>query len=613
MRWREGRTARWIDERTGLVRWYLGEGRPALLVPGGPRWRYAAPATLAFLFALEVLTGLLLWAAYSPSTRTAWESVFYIEDVLLAGSLVRGIHHYVTHAMIVVAGLYLLQVVWERAYRAPREVTYWLGLAMLGVLVVFSQTGYLLPWDQRSRTAAQVATEIAGSTPGVGEQLLLVARGGPGFSHHTLTRFFALHAGVLPVLFLLLGWARLKLARRHGYAVGEEAAAAAVRTRDARWWPNQAARDFTACVLVLTVVLFLAVWLRAPLGPPADAGVPYPAARPEWWFLPIYRLLHTNIDMFLGAQLIPAVLLGVLAALPLLGRGGWVKAFGRAWVLGVGLLFLGGLGLSLYEDHLADTDHGRDFRASLEQGEADARRTRRLARDGVPVEGAAAMLRRDPLTQGPRLFAQFCGSCHPYDGHDGTGLARAEPASAPDLGDFGTRRWNRAVLIDYADHFAALKNAKGEWAEPAQEILEGDMATWSEDNRDALLEDASGLDALVEYLVRQAGRTDLPPADESLLEAGRAAVVDGTLPGGGEIESCLDCHALVDAATGEELAEENYAPTLTGYGGTEWVRRMIARPEEHYGEPNAMPAFATQLSADQIDLLARWLTGDYRN
>ena len=168
------------------------------------------------------------------------------------------------------------------------------------------------------------------------------------------------------------------------------------------------------------------------------------------------------------------------------------------------------------------------------------------------------------------------------------------------------------MLVDYAGHFASLKNARGEWAEPALGILEGDMAVWSEDNRDALLEDEAGLTALVEYLVAQAGRSDLPPPDASLLDTGREAVVDGVLPGSGEVESCLDCHALVDAATGEELAGENYAPTLTGYGGTEWVRRMIARPGEHYGDPNAMPAFASQLSADQIDLLARWLTGDYR-
>ena len=599
----------WIDARTGLVTWYFGGGRPTTVVPGGARWRYVCPAVLLFLFGIEVLTGVALWAAYSPSTRTAWESVFYIEDVLTAGSLVRGLHHYATHAMIVVAGLYLFQVVWERGYRAPREVQYWLGLAMLGVLVVFSQTGYLLPWDQRGYTATQVATEIAGSTPVVGDALLQVARGGPQFSHHTLTRFFALHAGVLPVAFVLLGFARWKLTHRLGYAVGDEQAG----KPGERWWPGQAVRDFSASALALLATLLLAIYLTAPLGPPADASVPYAAARPEWWFLPVFRLLHIDgVGMFFGAQVVPMVALGLLAALPLLGGAKWVRTAGRVWIATLAVVLGAALAFCLYEDFAADTPHGRDFRASLARGEADAERARFLAASGVPVSGAADMLRRDPLAQGPRLFAQFCSTCHPYDGHDGTGAERVEVASAPDLGDFGTRAWQRGVLLEYADHFASLANAQGEWAEPAAELLDGDMAYWCEENREALLDDERGLAAVVEYVASQSGRDDLAPYDGELIELGRAAVAEGTLPGGGEIESCVGCHALVEADGTELLAEEDgYAPTLTGYGGTAWTRAMIARPHEHYGDVNAMPAFESQLSERQLDLLAKWLTGDY--
>ena len=599
----------WLDDRTGLITWYFGGGRPATVVPGGPRWQYVCPAVLLFLFGVEVLTGVLLWAAYSPSTRTAWESVFYIEDVLTMGSLVRGIHHYATHAMIVTAGLYLLQVVWQRCYAAPREIHYWLGLAMLGVLVVFSQTGYLLPWDQRGYMATQVATEIAGSTPVVGDAVLHVARGGSTFSHHTLTRFFALHAGVLPVVFVLLAWARWALTRRYGYAVPPQASDRGTQ----RWWPGQAFRDFAACMLTLLATLLLAIFVTAPLGPPADASVPYAAARPEWWFLPIFRLLHIDgVDLFVGAQVVPMFALGVLAVLPLLGGGRWVRTFGRGWVAGLAGLFAGTLAFCLWEDFASDSDHGRDFRTSLEAGERDADRARQLAAGGVPVEGAAEMLRRDPLTQGPKLYAQFCSGCHPYNGHDGVGGPLTEVASAPDLGAFGTRAWQRGVLIDYRGHFASLENAKGDFADAAADILDGDMATWSDDSRDALLGDPTGLDALIEYVVSQSGRTDLPPVDLESAATGRAVLVDGQLPGGGEVETCLDCHALTEADGTELLAEEDgYAPTLTGYGGTEWVRRMIARPGEHYGDPNAMPAFQKQLSAGQIDLLARWLTGDY--
>lgn len=98
---------------------------------------------------------------------------------------------------MILMGLHFMQVVIAGAYKAPREVNFWLGLVLMQVVLGLSLTGYLLPWDQKGYYATKVATNIMGVTPVIGPQLQQIAQGGTSYGHQTLTRFFALHAGVL--------------------------------------------------------------------------------------------------------------------------------------------------------------------------------------------------------------------------------------------------------------------------------------------------------------------------------------------------------------------------------------------------------------------------------
>ena len=116
----------WFDDRTGykkLLHEALFEN-----IPGGSRWRYVWGSTLVFTFTVQVITGIFLWMCYSPSSRTAWESVYYIQYEMQGGWLLRGVHHFTAHAMIILLALHLVQVVIDGAYKAPREVNFWLGL-----------------------------------------------------------------------------------------------------------------------------------------------------------------------------------------------------------------------------------------------------------------------------------------------------------------------------------------------------------------------------------------------------------------------------------------------------------------------------------------------------
>ena len=186
----------WLDDRTG----YRGLLYKALVepIPGGAKWRYVWGSTLLFAMAVQFVTGLVLWAGYSPNANGAWESVYYIENSMAGGWMLRGIHHYMAHATMVLLVLHLMQVVVAGAYKAPREVNFWFGLALLHIVMGLSLTGYLLPWDQQGYWATKVATSIASITPVVGPALQKALVGGAEYGHLTLTRFFALHAGVLP-------------------------------------------------------------------------------------------------------------------------------------------------------------------------------------------------------------------------------------------------------------------------------------------------------------------------------------------------------------------------------------------------------------------------------
>src|ERR1700739_3609067 len=185
-----------FDERTGsrkLVAALLIER-----IPGGAKWRYVWGSCLAFVFAIQLITGVLLMTSYSAGDSTAWSSVYFIQYQMDFGWFIRGLHHFGSQTMVVLLGVHMLQVVIAGAHLPPREVNWWLGLLLMGCVLGLSLTGYLLPWDQKGFWATQVATNIAGNLPGPGAFLKRIIVGGPEYGNHTLTRFYALHVGILP-------------------------------------------------------------------------------------------------------------------------------------------------------------------------------------------------------------------------------------------------------------------------------------------------------------------------------------------------------------------------------------------------------------------------------
>ena len=203
------------DNRTGiqeLTKEALYEN-----IPGGSKWRYISGSMLVFAFVTQMITGTFLAMSYSPSSTTAWASVYYIQNELSGGWLLRGIHHYMAQAMVVLLPIHMLQVVLEKAYVKPREFNYWLGLVLMLITFGLGLTGYLLPWDQKGYWATKVATNLMTLPPGGAEMQKMVV-GGTEYGNLTLTRFFALHVLVLPgalIGFLVLHLALFRLSLIH--------------------------------------------------------------------------------------------------------------------------------------------------------------------------------------------------------------------------------------------------------------------------------------------------------------------------------------------------------------------------------------------------------------
>jgi len=572
----------WIDDRSGI----RGLVKEALYekVPGGARWRYVWGSCLTFVFFTQVVTGTLLWMFYAPSAQTAWESVYFLQYHVAGGWFLRGVHHYMAQAMIVLLVLHLMQVVIDGAYKAPRELNFWFGVLMMGVTLALSLTGYLLPWDQKGYWATAVATNLMAEVPLIGPALQKIVVGGSEYGHHTLTRFFALHAGVLPASLVALVVAHIYLFRKHGIHVKKPRP-----KRDSYFWPDQVLKDAIACLAVLLAVVALTIYFRgAPLGPPADPSNEFPA-RPEWYFLFLFQLLK-YVPAFWGAVIIPAFLGLWMFLTPFIGKskGGHQFNVGFWWVLIAGSAALTGMAIS--EDQ-ANLKHG----AAIEEANWQAERVIKIAdSEGIPPAGAVTLLRKDPQNQGRRLFAAHCASCHRYNGHDGRGFPVDEPQSAADLAGFASVEWI-TELLDY-DHYVSEKyfgGTKFKDGTMARKVL----AMYTEEEKKLLPEIAKlladGAELPYEEKLDEDTREELLSLyynDDLKFEDGRA---------------CIECHDI-------DSEDEGSAPDLTGYGSREWLIAFIENPEDKrfYGKKNdRMPCYGRdgKLKDEEIAILVDWI------
>src|SRR6516164_3264176 len=188
-------------------------------IPFGVNLLYTFGFVSLALFIVQAFTGTILALYYSPSPDHAYDSVEYLMTQVDFGPVIRGIHHWGASAMVVVVLLHTLVTFGMGAYKYPREVTWWVGIGLFLVTFAFGFTGYLLPWDEKAYWATTVGTNMAGAVPVIGDFLERVLRGGAQLGALTLTRFYATHVLILPMLLMTLVAVHLFLVVWQGVSV----------------------------------------------------------------------------------------------------------------------------------------------------------------------------------------------------------------------------------------------------------------------------------------------------------------------------------------------------------------------------------------------------------
>jgi ubiquinol-cytochrome c reductase cytochrome b subunit len=430
---------RWLDERVDLR--VLKEQLLDRKMPGNLTWAHTLGSATLAVFLVQVVTGVVLAMYYAPSPDHAYDSIRYLQQHVLSGALLRGIHHWAASAMVVLVLAHMIRVFSTGAYKYPREINWLLGIVLLFLVLGFSFTGYLLPWDQKAYWATQVGTNIAGTTPGVGGMLVKLFRGGSQLGAATLSRFFALHVLLMPLLLVVVVFLHLAIVVRQGIAArtGALEEGAPPRTSDpeypayykqayarsksagVRFYPDLTAKDIVVATAIILVLVLLGLFVGAGLEPPADPTDNTYVPRPEWYFLPFYQLLKLFPGSMesLVAVGVPTVLVIILVALPFFDRGS-ARAFSKRPIARYSLFFLlGGAGLLL----------GTSF-----MGEQPGAVVAEVGRPLSSVERS-----------GKAIFgASQCGSCHAVAGKGGGSQENAPNLSLEGLKHSGA--WLHSFL-----------------------------------------------------------------------------------------------------------------------------------------------------------------------
>ncbi|MHB0935187.1 MAG: cytochrome b [Armatimonadota bacterium] len=320
-------------------------------------WAYYLGGLALFFFVIQVLTGLLLLIYYKPTVSDAHASVRYLTEYVPNGALIRNMHAWAASFMIFFVLAHFLTTLAMKAFGRPREITWIAGVLMLFLAFAFGFTGYLLPWSQISVNATKVVLQsieevgqyLPSALAGLPTALRYAIQGEASIGQATLSRFFAIHVLVLPlILGLTLGLHLLSI-QLHGMSQGVDKPTG----RAVRFFPNFALRDARVWMAAFLVLFIAALcvpfesFLPFPLLQPFNALGSTPAGiKPEWYFFPVYYPME--MLPFWVIVLGMTGLSGGLFLVPWLLKGTTRKTLGALAVLGALYLFV----ITLFGHHI---------------------------------------------------------------------------------------------------------------------------------------------------------------------------------------------------------------------------------------------------------------------
>ncbi len=330
---------------------------PRALLRFRSTWRLGFISSV--LFAILLITGVYLMFFYTPAVSMAYGDMQLLRSQVGFGQLIRNVHRWGAHLMVLAVVFHLVRVFVDGAYKAPRQFNWVIGVGLLVITLAYSFTGYLLPWDQLAYWAVTVGSDLVQYAPGVGGWLRNFLLGGSTIGQSALLRFYVIHVAVLTAAFFALMAVHLWRLRKDGLAVGDPDVAHDVTTRateavrtpvaaDAHWladgrrvlgvvetedgpgharepehevfaWPHLLIRHQVVALAVIALVLALGIAFEAPLRELANPNVTPEPSKAPWYFVGLQELL-AHFDPLVAGVLAPAVLVGALLLLPYVDR-----------------------------------------------------------------------------------------------------------------------------------------------------------------------------------------------------------------------------------------------------------------------------------------------------
>ena len=312
------------------------------------RWWFCLGGTPAYLFVVQIVTGILLAFYYQPAPETAYDSVRRITHEIDYGWFLRSMHKWGATLMIAAIVLHQMRVYFTGGYRKPRELNWMIGMCLLMCTLLIGFTGYSLVFEQLSYWGATVAANISDTVPVVGSLLKRLLLAGDNYNENTLPRFFILHAAVLPVAMILLLIVHIALIRLQGITEFEFEGEPKDQKKHFDFFPDHLYTEVIIGLVLMIVLSVLATVLPATMGPRANPLQTPDVIKPEWYFYVMFRWLKLFSATF--AVLTTGLIIFVMFVWPFIDAG-LRKLTGKeeisVWI-GIGGVFLI-VGLTVWE------------------------------------------------------------------------------------------------------------------------------------------------------------------------------------------------------------------------------------------------------------------------
>jgi ubiquinol-cytochrome c reductase cytochrome b subunit len=321
-------TEQWIESRLPILS--LLHSTLTIPTPRNLNWMWIWGIVLAFCLALQIITGIVLVMHYNPSTEGAFASIEHIMRNVNGGQMIRYVHMNGASLFFIAVYAHIFRGLYYGSYKAPREITWIIGMLIYLAMMATAFMGYVLPWGQMSFWGATVITGLFGAIPGIGPTLQEWLLGGPAVGNYTLTRFFSLHyllPFVIAGLVIVHIWAFHSTGNNNPTGVEVRRTSKADAQKDTLpFWPYFVIKDLFALAVVLVIFAALVGFMPNFLGHPDNYIEANPLATPahivpEWYFLPFYAILRAftadvwvvQIASFVTGGIIDAKFFGVLA------------------------------------------------------------------------------------------------------------------------------------------------------------------------------------------------------------------------------------------------------------------------------------------------------------